>query len=488
MLVERGALRQAGHGWSLEPQRRPADAGERARGHRQPDRPARRRRTGRCCRPPRWWACSSGRARSPRPWARPVESVERALRRLEQRDLVHEQPDSTMAGAAGVPVPARPGPRRLLRAAAAGRAGRPARADRRLARRARRRAGDTDLAEVVAHHRWAAYEIARTLGLDTARTPRAGPGRRCTGRPAGRTRCTRSTRPPPTPAGALAPGRRRRSGDRLQLELLGTELAFYRDGDSVPRRRRRRSGCTELADRLLAARRPRRRRPGLDAARPGRLAAGRPGRRRCACLDRAVELFDDAAGHRRRRRTRYAELGRLHMLNYERDPAVAAAETAAEIAERLGLVETARQRPDHHRHGPLPGRRPGGLDELQAIVEFCRAQQLLALPPGGAEPRLRAARGGRLAALRRACSSSSAARTASGHTPDHQLLRRGDARVLRRRLRPAARRRGRVRGHPDRRAGTCRSAGCAAACWCCAASRSARRPRASDAGRRRRRR
>ena len=44
MLIERGALRQSGDGWSMEPSSRAADAGERARGHRQPDRPARRRR------------------------------------------------------------------------------------------------------------------------------------------------------------------------------------------------------------------------------------------------------------------------------------------------------------------------------------------------------------------------------------------------------------------------------------------------------------
>ena len=51
----------------------------------------------------------------------PLDTVEWALRRLEQRDLIQEQPLSTMA--AGVPLPAHPGPGRVLPADAARRTG-----------------------------------------------------------------------------------------------------------------------------------------------------------------------------------------------------------------------------------------------------------------------------------------------------------------------------------------------------------------------------
>ena len=213
----------------------PADAGQRARGHRQPGRPARRRRTGRCCWPPsvvgmQFWpgavAAALGHGTS--------TSVERALRRLEQRDLVHEQPDVDDGRRARVPVPARARRRRLLRAAAAHRAGRPARAHRRLARRA---------VATAATPTWPRCSPT-TAGPRTrsparsASTPRryapAGPRRAAPGRPAGvRPARPRRRRRPRRPG----PGPRRRPADRagdpvdrLRLELLSTEISFYRDG------------------------------------------------------------------------------------------------------------------------------------------------------------------------------------------------------------------------------------------------------------------
>ncbi|GAB3941594.1 hypothetical protein GCM10027614_27190 [Micromonospora vulcania] len=124
---------------------------------------------------------------------------------------------------------------------------------------------------------------------------------------------------------------------RLQLELLSTEISFYRDGNGFLS-----GGGPEqvhaLADRLLVH--------GDDACAArawtllGQAAWLRADRSDAlACLDRAVQLFEPLADTPQKADA-YAELGRLHMLNYERDPAVAAADTAAEIAERLGLTET----------------------------------------------------------------------------------------------------------------------------------------------------
>ena len=76
----------------------------------------------------------------------------------------------------------------------------------------------------------------------------------------------------------------------------------------------------------------------------------------------------------------YSELGRLHMLNYELEPAIGAAGVAAEIAQRLGLVEAhanARITMATARHGAGD---LSGLGELRELTELCRHRRLLALP------------------------------------------------------------------------------------------------------------
>ena len=199
--------------------------------------------------------------------------VERALGRLEQRDLVHEQPASTMAGqpeyrfrhilVRDVCYQRLPRAERVLR-------------HQRTADWLEQVADGRqhDLAEVLANHRWAAHEIARTLGLDTAPLRRRRPGPRCTARPAGRTRCTRWTPPRRWSAGRW---RCRRAARDPALELFDAELAFYRDGDAFL--------VGGGAQRLTAAGRAAGRRPAtgrrgarLDAAGHRRLAPGRPGR------------------------------------------------------------------------------------------------------------------------------------------------------------------------------------------------------------------
>jgi tetratricopeptide (TPR) repeat protein len=305
----------------------------------------------------------------------PVESVERALRRLEQRDFVHEQSGSIMAG-----QPEFRFRHVLVRDVCYQRLPR----TERVARHERTadwldalsRSRDTDLAEVLAHHRWAAHEIAGTLGVDTERY--APSARDALHRAARRAYALHALDAAANHAGrALLLAGQDDKLDRLQLELLSTEISFFRDGRAFL------SGggieqLTALADRLYAVS------DQGSAARAWTLlghAAWLRADRATAltCLDRAVELFD-ALPDSEHKAEAYAELGRLHMLNMERDPALAAAGAAADIAERLGLVEAqtnARITVATTRY--YAGDRTG-LDELHGAVQFCRTHKLRALP------------------------------------------------------------------------------------------------------------
>jgi class 3 adenylate cyclase/tetratricopeptide (TPR) repeat protein len=304
---------------------------------------------------------------------RSVETVDRSLRRLEQRDFVHEQSSSTMAG-----QPEFRFRHVLVRDVCYQRLPRA----ERVARHERTadwldalsRSRDTDLAEVLAHHRWAAHEIARSLGVDTTRYAPAA--REALHRAARRAYALHALDPAAGHTGrALSLADDGDPVGRLQLELLSTEIAFYRDGDAFL------SGggveqLTILADRLLEH--------GDQgcAARAwtllGQAAWLRTDRGTAlACLDRAVELFDplpDTA----QKADAYAELARLHMLNYERDPALAAAGAAADIADRLGLAETGTNARITAATARYQAGDRAGLDELYALVRHCRANDLLA--------------------------------------------------------------------------------------------------------------
>jgi predicted ATPase/class 3 adenylate cyclase len=298
----------------------------------------------------------------------PVDSVEWALRRLEQRDLIQEQPSSTMAGqleyrfrhvlVRDVCYQRLPRAERVLRHA------RTADWLETVADGGRQ----FDLAEVLANHRWAAHEIARTLGEDPVRYAPAAreamhrAARRAYALHALKTAAewvdrARSLHLPPDPA----------------LDLFAAELAFYRDGDAFLR-----SGgmarLAALAEQLSAAGDP------AGAARAwtllGTAAWSRADRRATLIyLDRAVELFDSLPDTAEKAGA-LLELARAHMLNYEFEPALVAADAAAEMAERLGLAEvhanamitiaTAR-----HMTGE-----PDGYEQLVAITEHCRRQQL----------------------------------------------------------------------------------------------------------------
>ncbi|MEV0154626.1 adenylate/guanylate cyclase domain-containing protein [Micromonospora sp. NPDC050686] len=374
MLIEQGALRQSGRGWSLEkhlelpmPESVHSVIANRVDLLDAKDRAV---LLAASVVGVQFWPGAVAAA-----LGQSVESVERALRRLEQRDFVHEQGASTMAG-----QPEFRFRHVLVRDVCYQRLPR----TERVARHERTadwldtlsQSRDTDLAEVLAHHRWAAHEIARTLGTETNRY--AAPARAALHRAARRAYALHGL-----DAAAAHAGRALGLADdsdpvgRLQLELLSTEISFHRDGNTFLS-----GGGPEqlhaLADRLLAH--------GDDACAArawtmlGQAAWLRADRTAAvACLNRAVALFEPLPDSQQKADA-HAELGRLHMLNYERDEAVAAAETAAAIGARLGLVEVnvnARITAATARY--QAGDR-SGLDELHGLVETARTQQLYALP------------------------------------------------------------------------------------------------------------
>ncbi|CCH20304.1 adenylate/guanylate cyclase domain-containing protein [Micromonospora lupini] len=374
MLIEQGALRQSGRGWSLDkqleltmPESVHAVIANRVDLLDAKDRSV---LLAASVVGVQFWPGAVAAA-----LGQPVESVERALRRLEQRDFVHEQAASTMAGQAEFRF------RHVLvrdvcyqRLPRTERVARHERAADWLDALSHSR--DTDLAEVLAHHRWAAHEIARSLGMPVRRY--AGPARQALHRAARRAYALHGLDAAASHAGrALGLADDSDPVGRLQLELLSTEISFYRDGNAFLS-----GGGPEqvhaLADRLSAH--------GDDACAArawtllGQAAWLRADRGDAlACLDRAVQLFESLPDSPQKADA-YAELGRLHMLNYERDPAVSAADTAAEIAERLGLTEARTNARITAATARYQAGDRVGLDELHAIVEFARSGQLLALP------------------------------------------------------------------------------------------------------------
>src|SRR5690606_41693153 len=100
--------------------------------------------------------------------------------------------------------------------------------------------------------------------------------------------------------------------------------------------------------------------------------------------DGAVELFDNGPDAPEKGYA-YAEVGRLHMLNYGHAPALGASEIAAEIADRLGLVELHANAAItiamcHYQAGE-----PNGLEEPQQSLEYCREHQLPSPRRAGAD-------------------------------------------------------------------------------------------------------
>ncbi|MBF9133416.1 AAA family ATPase [Plantactinospora sp. S1510] len=374
MLIEQGALRQSGRGWSLEKQHDMAmpDSVHSVIANRVDllDGPDRTVLLAASVVGMQFWPGAVAAA-----LGQPVESVERALRQLEQRDFVHEQASSTMAGQAEFRFR-----HVLVRDVCYQRLPR----TERVARHDRTadwldsmsRGRETDLAEVLAHHRWAAHEIAHTLGVDTDRyAPSAQDALHRAARRAYALHALDAAANHAARALGLADDTD--PVGRLQLELLSTEISYFRDGTAFLA-----GGGTDqlhtLADRLFAyGEHGGAARAWTLLGQAAWLRADRAGA--LARLDHAVELFD-ALPDTAHKADAYAELGRLHMLNYERDPAVAAAGAAADIAERLGLIETQTDARITVATARYQAGDRAGLEELREILRFCQAHQLLALP------------------------------------------------------------------------------------------------------------
>jgi predicted ATPase/class 3 adenylate cyclase len=373
MLIEQGALRQAGRSWALDQHDLPMPDSVHSVIANRVDLLEPQDRTVLLAASVvgmQFWpgavAASLGRS---------VESVERALRRLEQRDFVHEQPESTMAG-----QPEYRFRHVLVRDVCYQRLPR----TERVARHERTgdwldalsRSRDTDLAEVLAHHRWAAHEIARSLGIGTERYAPAA--RDALHRAARRAYALHALDAAANHAGrALGLCDDSDPRGRLQLELLSTEISFYRDGSGFLK-----SGgpdqLTGLADRLAAVG------DQAGAARAwtllGQAAWLRADRSAAlSCLNRAVRIFESLPDTTAKAEA-FAELGRLHMLNNERDPAITAAAAAAAIAERLGLVEVQANAEITVAITRYQAGERAGLDDLHAVAERCRRERLYALP------------------------------------------------------------------------------------------------------------
>jgi class 3 adenylate cyclase len=314
---------------------------------------------------------------------RPLEPVERALRRLEQREFVAEQPESTVSGQSEFRF------RHMLvrdvcyqRLPRAERVGRHVRAADWLEAVSRRSGTDNagQATEVLAHHRWSAHEIARTLGAATpqhaeaARSALHQAARRAYDLHALDTAASYTGRA----LSLFDDGELSQAGitERLRLELLATEIAFYRDqaaflaGGGVEQ-------LSILADQLAAA-------GGThDEARArtllGQAAWVRADRHGAlAHLEEAARLFDPLPDSPEKVDA-YSELSRLHMLNYERDAAIAAADTVAVIAGRLGLVEAQMNARITTATARFWAGEPDALDELDELTGRCRSQGLLAL-------------------------------------------------------------------------------------------------------------
>jgi class 3 adenylate cyclase len=296
--------------------------------------------------------------------------VERALSRLEQRDLVEEVNTSTMAGEVEYRF------RHILvrdvcyqRLPRAERVARHQRTADWLESMSDGR--QSDLAEVLANHRWAAHEIARTLGQDPAPyAPAAREAMHLAGRRAFNLHALDTA----------AEWIDRASGLDLPedpvLALFRAELTFYRDRDGFLGG----GGMTELvrlADRLLELG------DTTSAAKAWTLLgtaawtrADRPAT--LAHLDRAVELFDGLPDTAEKAGA-LLELARVHMFNCELEPAIAAADAAAEMADRLGLVEVHANARITLAAGRYFAGEADGFGSLAEVVDHCRRLRLSSL-------------------------------------------------------------------------------------------------------------
>ncbi|WP_444541984.1 ATP-binding protein [Actinocatenispora rupis] len=308
----------------------------------------------------------------------PVGVIERALRRLEQRDLVLEQTESSRADQTeyrfshvlvrDVCYQRLPRTERVAQHVRA--------ADWLEAAADATGSRSSDLAEVVANHRFWAHEIARTLHLDTR--PYAPAARRALHHAARRAYALHALE---VAAGHVSRALRlfpddEDSGERAELELFEAELMFLRDGDEFVS-----TGGLErlarLADRLGA----------LDDTRGAAEALAVRGRAAWLTADRPTalrnlgEAIDRFAGlpDSEPKASAYADLARIHLSSSEPSAAIETAGRAADIAARLGLVEVQTSAMITIGAARYFAGDPDGLVILEEALDTCRRLKLPSL-------------------------------------------------------------------------------------------------------------
>ena len=295
------------------------------------------------------------------------ETVTRALHRLEQRDLVAESVTSTMADEHEYAF------RHILVRDVC---------YQRLPRSERvafhHRTADWlgyatdgrphDLGEVLANHRWAAHEIARTLGLDpTPYAPAARDSLHLAARRAYALHALDTAQTLVTRALSL------KLEPDPTLELFAAELALCRDGDAFM--------ASGGVDRLIEL--------AAELSEAGEIAGAA---RACTLLgqtellraDRAEALhwlglaarhFEDLPDSPEKAEA-LLELARTWMIDFEFDPATEAARGAAEVASRLHLAEAHASARITIATARFLSGQAADLSELVAVTDDCRRSQL----------------------------------------------------------------------------------------------------------------
>jgi class 3 adenylate cyclase/tetratricopeptide (TPR) repeat protein len=296
-----------------------------------------------------------------------TQVVTRALHRLEQRDLVVENATSTMADedeyafrhilVRDVCYQRLPRSERVAfhqRTAdwlAAAVDGRP-----------------HDLGEVLANHRWAAHEIARTLGLDpTPYAPAARDSLHLAGRRAYSLHALDTAQTLVTRALSL------KLDPDPTLDLFAAELAFYRDSDTFLA-----SGGIDRVIELAAELTEAGETAGAAQAYTllGQTAWSRADRSDALhWLGLAARHFEDLPDSPEKVEA-LLELARTWMIDYEFGPATEAVRSAAEAAGRLHLAEAQASARITMATARFMTGEAGDLSELLAVAEDCRRSQL----------------------------------------------------------------------------------------------------------------
>jgi class 3 adenylate cyclase len=194
-----------------------------------------------------------------------------------------------------------------------------------------------DAVEILAVHRWAAYDLAR--GLRQSLTPYASAARRALARAARRAYALHSLDAAKSHLDrALALPVESEPLLQLRLELLAATVALQRSPHQPDAEATAATvALPSLADQLYAA-------GDWDSAAHAWLlrgaAARRAGDRIAAlrCADRAVELFDALPARAAQARA-LLDVADLHLGNFELEPAAAAASAAGDLAELLDLPD-----------------------------------------------------------------------------------------------------------------------------------------------------